>query len=185
MLALREAGFTQHEIASLLRTPRATVGRRLAGVALVLVGVLAVAFLYWALRPAPSVERVVIHEVPAPETLTGGAPPPPVPPVLSIPPAPPPPRSEKPVTPPPLIQDVDLSLEAQARECTMRGDNRCVVRLLEGHAEGANTLAMLIEAYRALGDNQRALHHMRTYAAIYRGTPRATGYSQILARQDR
>ncbi|MBZ0116026.1 MAG: hypothetical protein K8H88_03450, partial [Sandaracinaceae bacterium] len=73
--------------------------------------------------------------------------------------------------------------EAQARECTMRGDNRCVIRLLEGHTSSAQGLGLLIEAYRAIGDQSNALRHMRTYVGRYRNTPRAQSYQQILNRQ--
>jgi pSer/pThr/pTyr-binding forkhead associated (FHA) protein len=75
------------------------------------------------------------------------------------------------------------NVEERARQCNMNGDNACVIRLLEGRARTEQTLAMLIEAYRARGQTQRALQHMRTYTTRFQGTPRARQYQQILAAQ--
>ncbi|MFK7985304.1 MAG: FHA domain-containing protein [Sandaracinaceae bacterium] len=71
----------------------------------------------------------------------------------------------------------------EVRACVMRGDNACVVRLLEGHARNAQELAYLIEAYRARSQQTQAIRHMRTYVQRYPGTSRTNNYRQILARQ--
>lgn len=52
-------------------------------------------------------------------------------------------------------------LEVQAMECSRRGDNRCVIRLLAGQPLSAAGLATLISAYRAIGDQAHALRLMR------------------------
>lgn len=74
------------------------------------------------------------------------------------------------------------SLDEQARECTMSGDNACVIRLLENRARTAQQIGMLIEAYRARGQTQQALRHMRTYVQRFGSTPRGRQYQQILNR---
>ena len=74
------------------------------------------------------------------------------------------------------------NLEEQARACTMSGDNGCVIRLLEGRARTQSQLAMLIEAYRARGQTQQSLRHMRTFVSRFPSTPRGRQYQQILAR---
>lgn len=73
--------------------------------------------------------------------------------------------------------------EAEARQCTMRGDNACVIRLLEGRPRlSPNGHSMLIEAYRARGQTNQALRHMRTFVQRHRSHPRARAYEQILNR---
>lgn len=74
------------------------------------------------------------------------------------------------------------SLDDQVRACVMRGDNACVIRLLEGRARSQVQLGQLIEAYRARGQTNEAIRHMRTFVQRYRGTSRAHSYQQILAR---
>lgn len=74
------------------------------------------------------------------------------------------------------------SVEDQARQCTMSGDNGCVIRLLEGRARTPNSMAMLIEAYRARGQTNAALNHMRTFVQRFPSHSRAASYRQILAR---
>lgn len=74
-----------------------------------------------------------------------------------------------------------VSPEDRARECSMRGDNQCVISALEGgRARTPTALSMLIEAYRARGQSQRAMGHMRTFVQRYRSHPRAQHYQQIL-----
>ena len=74
-----------------------------------------------------------------------------------------------------------VSPEDRARECSMRGDNQCVISALEGgRARSPTALSMLIEAYRARGQSQRAMQHMRTFVQRYRSHPRAQHYQQIL-----
>ncbi len=77
----------------------------------------------------------------------------------------------------------NASLEAQARECTMRGDNQCAIRVLEGHARTQTTLGLLIEAYRAQGRSELAYRHMRTFVQRWGSSPQGRAYSQILSRQ--
>ncbi|MGE0790669.1 MAG: FHA domain-containing protein [Sandaracinaceae bacterium] len=75
------------------------------------------------------------------------------------------------------------SLEEQARECTQRGDNSCVIRLLEGHARSQVSLGLLIEAYRAQGRTNAAIGHIRTYVDRWGNTPTGRNYQQLLSRQ--
>jgi hypothetical protein len=75
-------------------------------------------------------------------------------------------------------------LDAQTRACAMRGDNPCIIRLLEGRAHTQNQIAQLIEAYRARGQTSQAVRHMRTFVQRFPSTPRARSYQQILARQE-
>ncbi|HJL19560.1 MAG TPA: hypothetical protein RMH99_28110, partial [Sandaracinaceae bacterium LLY-WYZ-13_1] len=74
------------------------------------------------------------------------------------------------------------SLDDQVRQCVMRGDNPCVIRLLEGRARTQTQMAQLIEAYRARGQTNQAIRHMRTFVQRFAGTPRARSYQQILSR---
>jgi pSer/pThr/pTyr-binding forkhead associated (FHA) protein len=76
------------------------------------------------------------------------------------------------------------NLDQQVRACVMRGDNNCIIRLLEGRARSQTQLAQLIEAYRARGQTNAAIRHMRTFVQRYRGTARARQYQQILARHN-
>lgn len=80
--------------------------------------------------------------------------------------------------------DNNCVIRLLARECAMRGDNACVIRLLEGHAQSPDQLESLIEAYRARGQTAPALRHMRTYVGLSDG-PRARDYRQILERRSR
>jgi len=43
-----------------------------------------------------------------------------------------------------------------ASACLARGDNQCVIRVLNGHAQTAQELGLLIETYRAIGDSAQA-----------------------------
>lgn len=68
-------------------------------------------------------------------------------------------------------------VEARARECTMQGDNACVIRLLEaGRARTPGALSMLIEAYRARGQTNMELRHMREFLRRYPAHLRAPWY---------
>jgi DNA-directed RNA polymerase specialized sigma24 family protein len=78
--------------------------------------------------------------------------------------------------------DTQPSREERARDCTMRGDNECVIGILEGRARSASELTLLIEAYRARGQNDEARRHMRILVARFPSSPRAAIYRQILAR---
>jgi hypothetical protein len=68
----------------------------------------------------------------------------------------------------------------QARECLRRGDNQCVVRVLENDARSAAALALLIETYRTLGDAGAAQRHMRTFVQRFPEDRRAERYNQLL-----
>ncbi len=69
---------------------------------------------------------------------------------------------------------------AAARACTFNGDNRCVVRELNGRAGTEDALGLLIEAYRNLGDMANATRNMRTYVSRFPGGRRSDGYRRIL-----
>lgn len=83
---------------------------------------------------------------------------------------------------PPVPPAAGGSVAAQARACSMQGDNACVIRVLEGHAQTEAELAMLIEAYRARGQTAQAVGHMRAYVERFPDTPRARAYRTIIAR---
>jgi len=116
-------------------------------------------------------------------------------PVVAATPTPPPPKA-KPVeaprppkepkepkaAPAPAPEDDDPA--KVARNCLARGDQRCVVKALEGKAESAQELALLIETYRALGETKKAVKHMETFVARY-GTARQTPqYRQFIAKHE-
>lgn len=73
--------------------------------------------------------------------------------------------------------------DAEVRACILRGDNACVIRLLEGRASSERELSRLVEAYRARGQRAQAAGHMRTYVERYPSAPRANVYRQILSRR--
>lgn len=103
-----------------------------------------------------------------------------------------PPRPDRPTAPaatpdPPPERPTPASnpgagSEEEAVACSIRGDNSCVIRLLEGRARSARALGLLIEAYRARGQTEAALRHMRTFVQRFPGTPRARNYQQIISR---
>lgn len=69
----------------------------------------------------------------------------------------------------------------QARQCLARGDNACVIRLLEdGGARNASALALLIETYRATGNQAAARRHMRGFVTKYPSNSRTERYSEML-----
>jgi len=71
-----------------------------------------------------------------------------------------------------------------ARNCLARGDQRCVIRALEGHTETAQDLALLIETYRALGDTKRAVRHMDTFVTRFPEARQAPQYRQFIAKHE-
>ncbi len=71
-----------------------------------------------------------------------------------------------------------------ARNCLARGDQRCVVRALEGRTENAQDLALLIETYRALGETKKAVRHMENFVARYPTARQAAQYRQFIAKYD-
>jgi pSer/pThr/pTyr-binding forkhead associated (FHA) protein len=79
---------------------------------------------------------------------------------------------------------VDDTPAKTARNCLARGDQRCVIRALEGHTESAQDLALLIETYRALGDTKRAVRHMDTFVTRYPEARQAPQYRQFIAKHE-
>jgi hypothetical protein len=71
-----------------------------------------------------------------------------------------------------------------ARNCLARGDQRCAVRALEGHAENAQELALLIETYRALGETKKAVRHMESFVELYPTARQAPQYRQFITKHD-
>jgi pSer/pThr/pTyr-binding forkhead associated (FHA) protein/outer membrane protein assembly factor BamD (BamD/ComL family) len=71
-----------------------------------------------------------------------------------------------------------------ARNCLARGDQRCAVRALEGHAENSQELALLIETYRALGETKKAVRHMENFVSRYPTARQAPQYRQFIAKHD-
>jgi pSer/pThr/pTyr-binding forkhead associated (FHA) protein len=70
-----------------------------------------------------------------------------------------------------------------ASACLARGDNQCVIRALNGRAQSAQELGLLIETYRAIGDSAQAYRNMSTYVQRFPTARRAEAYRQMLERQ--
>ena len=70
------------------------------------------------------------------------------------------------------------------RSCLARGDQRCVVRALEGRTQNAQELALLIETYRALGETKKALKHMETFVTRYATARQAPQYRQFIDKHE-
>jgi pSer/pThr/pTyr-binding forkhead associated (FHA) protein len=92
------------------------------------------------------------------------------------------PRPAAPATPDAKPADEDPA--KVARNCLARGDQRCVVRALEGKAESAQELALLIETYRALGETKKAIKHMETFVARYATARQTPQYRQFIAKHE-
>jgi pSer/pThr/pTyr-binding forkhead associated (FHA) protein len=71
-----------------------------------------------------------------------------------------------------------------ARSCLARGDQRCVVKVLEGHADEPQELALLIETYRALGDTKKAVRHMETFVQRFPTARQAPQYRQFIVKHE-
>jgi pSer/pThr/pTyr-binding forkhead associated (FHA) protein len=71
-----------------------------------------------------------------------------------------------------------------ARGCLARGDQRCVVKALEGKADSAQELALLIETYRALGETKKAVKHMETFVARFATARQTPQYRQFIAKHE-
>jgi pSer/pThr/pTyr-binding forkhead associated (FHA) protein/tetratricopeptide (TPR) repeat protein len=71
-----------------------------------------------------------------------------------------------------------------ARACLARGDQRCAVKALEGRADDAQELALLIETYRALGDTKKAVKHMETFVERFPSARQAPQYRQFIAKHE-
>jgi len=72
-----------------------------------------------------------------------------------------------------------------ASACLVRGDNACVVRALNGRAQTAQELALLIETYRAMGNLEQATRNMATFVQRFPTTSRAGVYRDLLQRTQR
>lgn len=71
-----------------------------------------------------------------------------------------------------------------ARNCLARGDQRCVVKALEGKAETAQELALLIETYRALGETKKAVKLMETFVTRFATARQTPQYRQFIAKHE-
>ncbi|MGE3636764.1 MAG: hypothetical protein AB7P00_43075 [Sandaracinaceae bacterium] len=79
----------------------------------------------------------------------------------------------------------DESRERRARECATRGDNPCMIGLLEGHARTRSATALLIEAHRAQGRTEQAVPHMLVFVRRWGNSPQGRNYRQLLDRRER
>jgi pSer/pThr/pTyr-binding forkhead associated (FHA) protein len=70
-----------------------------------------------------------------------------------------------------------------ASACLARGDNPCVIRALNGRAQTAQELGLLIETYRAMGETPQAYRNMTIYVQRFPTARRAEAYRQMLARR--
>jgi len=80
-------------------------------------------------------------------------------------------RKEKPPTPDAL---------STANACLIAGDNLCAIRALEGKAKTPTELGLLIESYRAVGEQELAYKNMDTYVRKYPTARRSAIYRTIL-----
>jgi pSer/pThr/pTyr-binding forkhead associated (FHA) protein len=71
-----------------------------------------------------------------------------------------------------------------ASACLARGDNECVIHALEGNANSAQELGLLIETYRAIGDAKQAQRHMAIYVKRFPSAGRAEAYRRMLELQN-
>jgi ABC transport system ATP-binding/permease protein len=89
-----------------------------------------------------------------------------------------------PSTPEPPANAEQEDAAKVARTCLARGDQRCVVKALEGKAQSAQELALLIETYRALGETKKAVKHMETFVARYATARQTPQYRQFIAKHE-
>jgi pSer/pThr/pTyr-binding forkhead associated (FHA) protein len=82
----------------------------------------------------------------------------------------------------PAASSAGSPMEA-ASACLTRGDNQCVIRALNGRAQSAQELGLLIETYRAVGDSTQAYRNMTVYVQRFPTARRAEAYRQMLERQ--
>jgi ABC transport system ATP-binding/permease protein len=95
------------------------------------------------------------------------------------------PTAGKPRQPTQAIEDNgDEDAAKVARNCLARGDQRCAVKALEGNAESAQELALLIETYRALGETKKAVKHMETFVTRYATARQTPQYRQFIAKHE-
>jgi len=89
----------------------------------------------------------------------------------------PPPANDKPGATEPSQLD-------RALECLARGDNNCVIEVLEGHARSERELVILIETHLALGNSIDAERHMNRYLSAYPDGKSAAKYKRWLERRE-
>ncbi len=70
-----------------------------------------------------------------------------------------------------------------ASACLARGDNDCVIHALNGRANSAQELGLLIETYRAMGDTKQAQKNMAVYVKRFPTARRADAYRRMLELQ--
>jgi pSer/pThr/pTyr-binding forkhead associated (FHA) protein len=87
-----------------------------------------------------------------------------------------------PAVPPPASGSTAMDA---ASACLVRGDNACVVRALNGRAQTAQELGLLIETYRAMGNVEQAGRNMATFVQRFPTTNRAAVYRDLLQRTQR
>lgn len=86
---------------------------------------------------------------------------------------------------PPKMYIMGPSPFEQATACVARGDNACVVRVLEGRARSERELQLLIETYRSIGNTETAYKRMADYVRLYPSASRASTYRKILERKEK
>jgi pSer/pThr/pTyr-binding forkhead associated (FHA) protein len=91
--------------------------------------------------------------------------------------------AKRPSEPRPKPAASDKSAMDTASACLERGDNPCVIRALNGRAQTAQELGLLIETYRAMGETPQAYRNMQTYVQRYPTARRAEAYRQMLERR--
>jgi pSer/pThr/pTyr-binding forkhead associated (FHA) protein len=84
--------------------------------------------------------------------------------------------------PKPAASDGKSAMET-ASACLARGDNPCVIRALNGRAQTAQELGLLIETYRAMGETPQAYRNMTLYVQRFPTARRAEAYRQMLERR--
>jgi uncharacterized protein (TIGR02266 family) len=70
-----------------------------------------------------------------------------------------------------------------ATACLAAGDNICVLRALEGKANGPRELEMVVETHRAMGNGTKAEQLMQSYVEKYPTERRAMTYKRLLDRK--
>jgi ABC transport system ATP-binding/permease protein len=95
----------------------------------------------------------------------------------------PPQEAPRPAKPAPAPRASERSPMDAASACLARGDNPCVIRALNGKAQSAQELGLLIETYRAVGDSAQAFRNMASYVQRFPTARRAEAYRQMLERQ--
>jgi serine/threonine protein kinase len=144
--------------------------------ALGLAGALAGALLTWSRPPLAEAPTEEAPSPPPPAPLEAPAPrPEPAPPLAQAPPPPPPPpaSSGAEATPASPAEAPARSRSSLARAQACGEDARCIVDALGRRPSGARELETLFEAYRSLGQEQRAAEVAARYVERYGSRPRA------------